>query len=257
MKEEHTVTGTLSWEVMYADERFSWFWPPAFDPEQEPLHVESIVALLGAQPGACLLDLACGRGWLTVPLAQRGFIVTGCDLSQAMLAQARQAAAQVDVSIAWQRADMRHLPAAWAGRFDYVIHTLSEFGCFAEEAENQLVLAEVARVLKPGGRYLLDVVVNRDGWLVRGWSSGWLEGAGFRVREEYSYDLVRGIQRRRYRWDAGQGPQEYEWQARMYTPTEVVRMLEAADFRLVAAYGSLTGAELTRESTGITLVAEK
>ena len=43
----------------------------------------------------------------------------------------------------------------------------------------------------------------------------------------------------------------------MYTPTEVVRMLEAADFRLVAAYGSLTGAELTRESTGITLVAEK
>ncbi len=227
------MTGTLSWEVMYTDERFSWFWPPAFDPEQEPLHVQSIVALLGAQPGTRLLDLACGRGWLTVPLAQRGFIVT------------------------WQRADMRHLPAAWTGRFDYVIHTLSEFGCFAEEAENQRVLAEVARVLTPGGRYLLDVVVNRDGWLVRGWSSGWLEGAGFRVREEYSYDLVRGIQRRHYRWDAGQGPQEYEWQARMYTPTEVVRMLDIAGLRLVAAYGSLTGAELTRESTGITIVAEK
>ena len=52
-------------------------------------------------------------------------------------------------------------------------------------------------------------------------------------------------------------PQEYEWQARMYTPTEVVRMLEAAGLRLVAAYGSLAGAELTRESTSITLVAEK
>ena len=63
---------------------------------------------------------------------------------------------------------MRHLPAAWTGRFDYVIHTLSEFGCFAEEAENRRVLAEVARVLTPGGRYLLDIVVNRDGWLVRG-----------------------------------------------------------------------------------------
>ena len=251
------MTGTLSWQAMYADDRFSWFWPPAFDPEQEPLHVESIVTLLGAQPGTRLLDLACGRGWLTVPLAQRGFIVTGCDLSQAMLAQAQEAAAQAGVTIAWQCADMRHLPAAWTGRFDYVIHTLSEFGCFAEEAENQRVLAEVARVLIPGGRYLLDIVVNRDGWLVRGWSSGWLEGAGFRVREEYSYDLVRGIQRRRYRWDAGQGPQEYEWQARMYTPTEVVRMLAAAGLRLVAAYGSLTGAELTRESTGITLVAEK
>ena len=142
MKKESIVTGRLSWKVMYADERFSWFWPPAFDPEQEPLHVESIVTLLGAQPGTRLLDLACGRGWLTVPLAQRGFIVTGCDLSQAMLARAQQAAAQVGVSIAWQRADMRRLPAAWTGRFDYVIHTLSEFGCFAEEAENQLVLAE-------------------------------------------------------------------------------------------------------------------
>ena len=68
---------------------------------------------------------------------------------------------------------------------------------------------------------------------------------------------MRGIQRRHYRWDAGQGPQEYEWQARMYTPTEVVRMLDIAGLRLVAAYGSLTGAELTRESTGITIVAEK
>ncbi len=193
------MTGTLSWKVMYADERFSWFWPPAFDPEQEPLHVESVVALLGTQPGARLLDLACGRGWITVPLAQRGFMVTGCDLSQAMLARAQPAAAQAGVSVAWQRADMRHLPAAWTGRFDYVTHTLSEFECFAEEAENQ-------RVLKPGGRYLLDVVVNRDGWLVRGWSSGFLEGAGL---------------------------------------------------RLVAAYGSLTGAELTRESTGIMLIAEK
>lgn len=251
------MTGALSWEVMYADERFSWFWPPAFDPKKEPPYVESIVTLLEAKPGTRVLDLACGQGWITVPLAQRGFQVTGCDLSEAMLARAQQAAAQVGASVEWQRADMRSLPPAWTERFDYVTHTLSEFGCFTEEAENRRVLEEVARVLKPGGRYLLDVVVNRDGWLVSGQTSGWLKGDGFRVREEFSFDLVRGIHTRHYRWDAGAGPQEYEKQFHMYTPTEVVQMLEAAGFQLVGAYGSLTGAKLTRKSTGIALVAEK
>jgi cyclopropane fatty-acyl-phospholipid synthase-like methyltransferase len=57
-----------SWEAMYRDEKTSWFWPPAYDPESSPAEVEVVISLLGAQPGTRLLDLACGQGWLTVPL---------------------------------------------------------------------------------------------------------------------------------------------------------------------------------------------
>lgn len=76
-----------SWETMYSDEKYSWFWPPAYNPASSPAEAEEVISLLGAQPGTRLLDLACGLGWLTISLAQRGFHVTGFDLSAALLAR--------------------------------------------------------------------------------------------------------------------------------------------------------------------------
>ena len=95
-----------SWEAMYRDEELSWFWPPAYDSKSNPPEIEAIVSLLGAQPASKLLDLACGQGWLTIPLAQRGFHVTGFDLSAALLTRAEQAANQVGIKIEWVRGDM-------------------------------------------------------------------------------------------------------------------------------------------------------
>ena len=51
-----------SWETMYSDEKYRWFWPPAYDPESSPSELESVVSLLKARPGGHLLDLACGLG---------------------------------------------------------------------------------------------------------------------------------------------------------------------------------------------------
>jgi 2-polyprenyl-3-methyl-5-hydroxy-6-metoxy-1,4-benzoquinol methylase len=74
-----------SWETMYCDEKYSWFWPPAYDARTTPPEIAAIVSLLGARSGTRLLDLACGQGWLTIPLAQRGLYVTGLDLSAELL----------------------------------------------------------------------------------------------------------------------------------------------------------------------------
>jgi hypothetical protein len=80
-KEKSMDDSPSSWEAMYRDEKYSWFWPPAYDSKSNPPEIEAVVSLLGAQPGTKLLDLACGQGWLTIPLAQCGFHVTGFDLS--------------------------------------------------------------------------------------------------------------------------------------------------------------------------------
>lgn len=246
-----------SWERMYHDEKYRWFWPPAYDSTSSPPEIEAIVSLLGAEPGTRLLDLACGLGWLTIPLAQRGFDVTGFDLSAALLSRAEQAANQAGVSVDWVRGDMRALPGQWADCFAYVTLTLSEFGCFRDESDNQRVLGEVARVLKIGGRFLLDIVVNRDGLIHHTETRSCLEGDGFFVSDQRSFDLLSGIHQRVFHWYDGGQRNETKWQIRAYTPPEVAHMLEKAGFRVLAVYRNLMGDTLTRDSMGMTFVAQK
>ncbi len=96
-------------------------------------------------------------------MALRGFQVTGLDLSAAMLTRAQESAGQVNARNEWVRGDMRSLPTTWTETFDFVTLTLSEFGCFHDESDNQRVLAEVARVLKKGAAFsltLLSTVTN-------------------------------------------------------------------------------------------------
>lgn len=246
-----------SWEAMYADEKFSWFWPPAYEPNADPPELASILTLLNAQPGARILDLACGLGWLTIPLALRGFQVTALDLSTALLSRAKQAAERAGAAIEWVQGDMRHLPDEWTNSFDFVIFTLSEFGCFTEQADNQKVLNEVARILQGNGRFLLDIVVNRDGLVNQGDTINYLEGDGFFVVQQWSLDLLTGIHKRVFRWyDKGQ-LQETQWQIQTYTPPEVKQMLEQAGFQVLGAYSSLGGKVLSRDSDGMTFLAQK
>ena len=254
---EERMENSPSWEAMYRDEKYSWFWPPAYDPKSSPYEVESIVSLLGVQPRARLLDLACGQGWLTIPLAQLGFQVTGFDLSAELLTRAEHAADQVGVKIEWTRGDMRDLPNKWTDYFDGVSLTLSEFGCFSDEFDNQRVLDEVARLLRTGGRFLLDIVVNRDGLVLQGDTHNCLEGDGFFVSEKGSLDLLSGVYERVFHWYYQGKRHEAKWQIRAYTPPEVARMLEKVKLRVLAVYGNLKGDTLTRESIGMTIVAQK
>ena len=246
-----------SWQRLYADETFSWIWPPAYESNSNPPELEQILSLLEAQPGARFLDLACGLGWLTIPIALRGFQVTGYDLSAAMLTRAQESAEQAGAQIEWVRGDMRSLPAGWTETFDFVTLTLSEFGCFQDEADNHRVLAEVARVLKRGGRFLLDIVVNRDELILNGDRNNSFDGGGFLIADKGSLDLLSGIYTRAFQWYQQGRRHETTWQIRAYTAPEVKRMLEQAGFREASAYRNYAGDSLTRDSAGMVFLAQK
>ncbi|HEX3213864.1 MAG TPA: class I SAM-dependent methyltransferase, partial [Actinomycetota bacterium] len=122
--------------------------------ERTAAEVNGVVGQLGLAPGARLLDLCCGPGRHAVPLAQLGYRVTGLDLSRPLLARAAAAAAGQRVGLV--AADMRRLPFA-DGSFDAVLNLFNAFGYLEDEAQDELVLAEVARVLAPGGRFLQEL----------------------------------------------------------------------------------------------------
>jgi SAM-dependent methyltransferase len=98
-------------------------------------------------PGATVLDVATGTGNLALPAARTGAIVTGVDIAPNLLVQARERAAAEGLSITFDEGDAEALPYPNAS-FDIVV---TMFGAmFAPRPE--LVAAELARVLKPGGR---------------------------------------------------------------------------------------------------------
>jgi SAM-dependent methyltransferase len=114
--------------------------------------------LLGLEPGAEVLDLACGHGRIARPLAERGCRVTGLDATPVFLERARRDAAARGVPVTYVGGDMRELP--WSGRFDGVVNWFTAFGYFDDDA-NRRVLSEVHHALKPGGRLAMEMN-NRD-----------------------------------------------------------------------------------------------
>ena len=107
---------------------------------------EAFVRRLAISPGSRVLDVACGTGNVSLPLARAGAVVTGVDIATNLLEQARGRAVEEDLSATFDEGDAEQLPYKDAS-FDAVV---SMFGAmFAPRPE--LVASELARVLRPGG----------------------------------------------------------------------------------------------------------
>jgi len=107
---------------------------------------ENFVARIGIQPGARVLDVACGTGNTAIPAARGGAEVTGVDIATNLLAQAEKRAKVEGLRAHFQEGDAEHLPFG-DSEFDVA---LSMYGAmFAPRPDR--VAAELVRVCKPGG----------------------------------------------------------------------------------------------------------
>jgi ubiquinone/menaquinone biosynthesis C-methylase UbiE len=108
---------------------------------------KGIVDRTGVKAGERVLDVACGTGNATIPAAEAGAEAVGLDLTPELFEAGRRRAAEAGVAIDWVEGDAEELPFE-DGSFDVV---LSTFGVmFAPR--HQVAAAELARVLRPGGR---------------------------------------------------------------------------------------------------------
>ena len=143
---------------------YLYFYEDMLTPERTAREADAIWKLLALAPGHAVLDLGCGHGRIANALAQRGARVTGLDASQHFLSVARRDAAAAGVAVDFVEGDMRAL--SWQGVFDAALLWFTTFGYFGDD-DNERVVREAAKALKPGGRFLIEQI-NRNALLRRG-----------------------------------------------------------------------------------------
>jgi ubiquinone/menaquinone biosynthesis C-methylase UbiE len=121
--------------------------------EQTEKEVHFVKNTLNCPKNAKILDLCCGYGRHTYLLAKSGnYHMTGLDLSADYLDIAKTKFSHPHVT--YVKGDMRNIP--YENNFDAVINLFTSFGFFEDDEENETVIKQVYKALKPGGVFLLD-----------------------------------------------------------------------------------------------------
>jgi SAM-dependent methyltransferase len=128
---------------------------------------------------------------------------------------------------------MRQIP--FQGEFDAIVNLFTAFGYF-DDAQNQAVLHGVARALKPGGCFLIDVpniyVSN-----TRSVDRIWFESDLGPVRQEHTWDPWTGRDHSTFYWTENGEPTSRSFELRSYTSYELIAMLRAAGLAPTRLYG--------------------
>ena len=224
--------------------------------ENSQAEADFVIRALDLEPGDRVLDLCCGTGRHAVPLAMAGLEVTGLDMSEEYLAQARSAAREAGVKVRFVQGDMREIP--FRGEFDAVVNMFTAFGYFDDDADDQRVIDGAAAALRPGGRLLLDLL-NRD-WVAANYvRSETREGRdGTVYAEQRTFDAAAGRNHVEFTIASPDGAERRaSHHIRLYVATEISRMLDRAGLTHERSYGGYDGSLLSVETRRMVLVSRK
>jgi SAM-dependent methyltransferase len=216
-----------SWYHAFFDEDYLRLYAPVLTEERTAAEVDGIVSLLGLPVGSAILDLCCGHGRHAIPLARRGYLMTGQDLTALFLERAAADARPARAAVRWVQSDMREIP--FRDEFDAVINIFTAFGYLESDHEDLNVLRQVHKALTPGGLFLIEVI-HRDNVLgrhrahyIRRHDDGTIE------MDEAEFDLLTSRDNVLTTIVSPDGSRrERRRSARLYSAAELRRMLAAA-----------------------------
>jgi SAM-dependent methyltransferase len=193
--------------------------------------------------GGPVLELACGTGRLTLPLAGDGHEVLGLDASPAMLAAARRKAARAGVRATFVQGDMRSFDLG--RRFGLVIVSCNSLAHLTRSEDLRACLKAVRRHLAPKGRLAFDVVLPDARLLAqpeatsRRLDLGPNPASAIEAEEQAHYDPVGQVRVAQWRIRRVDGQEQVmaPLVLRQFFPQELPLLLETAGLELVARHG--------------------
>ena len=130
--------------------------PSNYDIEEGERSAERIAFYCGLAKtiGDPVLEIACGSGLVTLPIAAQGLAVTGLDLARPMLEHARKKAEAQNLNIHWVEADARSFDTGRQYQFIYL--TGNAFQAFLHREDQEALLSSVKRHLRPEGVFAFE-----------------------------------------------------------------------------------------------------
>ncbi len=236
------------WELMYP----IGFTEESFQAAEE--QTDQLLEVLGTPSGGTILDLCCGPGRYTVPLARRGFRVTGVDLTPLHIDRLRERVAAAGVSVEIVHDNM--LTFRRENAFDSIINTGSSFGYFDRREDDRTVLENVYASLRPGGRFALEVKGVEP--IVRTYQRrDWREHNGRYLLQERV--LEPGCERLHNRWIFIEGDKrrEFNFYLRLFSGVGLSDLLRSVGFAEAKPYADIDLTPYDHKATLLWVIATK
>ncbi|MDH5399222.1 MAG: methyltransferase domain-containing protein [Cyclobacteriaceae bacterium] len=200
-----------------------------------------------------VLDLACGQGRHLFELARRGFKnLSGLDRSRYLIQKARTRSKLEGVSIAFKEGDARKLPFP-TDTFDCVTILGNSFGYFESTDDDQKILKEVFRVLKPGGQLLMDVADGewlKVNYVQRSWE--WIDKKHFVCRERSLASDNERLVSREVVTNIEKGVVVDQFYAeRLYTRQSLNQLINLVGFKQLEFHGQIGSASQRNQDLGM------
>ena len=216
--------------------------------------VKFIIDELSLTPGASVLDVGCGTGRHTIPLAKYGIAMTGLDLSEGMLAQAREYARKENIKVELIQADATNfqLPQQYDHAISLCEGSIGLLGNDDDPCKRDLsILKNIYNCLRPGAKFLLTVL--------NGYKKA-REHTAEDIRDGV-FDPIHLITYEKMNVEESGKTSEMTFREKAFTPGELHHLLYRAGFNILNIWGGTAGAwhkkQLDLDEYEIMVLAEK
>lgn len=223
------LNGKKEWFATWFNSRYYHILYKSRDDKEARKFIESLCRWMKIPADSKLLDLACGAGRHSRVLHDLGYNVSGCDLSENSIKEARENSPE-DMNFFVH--DMRNeLP----GKYDVIFNLFTSFGYFDDVCENLKVLKSAHNALNPEGRLVIDFMNSTK--IVRDMKPLYeleIEGIQFHIEKEVvDGKIVKSISFE----DEGKS-HLYEEKVQALTYNDFSKLMDETGFDLTTCFGS-------------------
>ncbi|MFX1389809.1 MAG: class I SAM-dependent methyltransferase [Promethearchaeota archaeon] len=193
--------------------------------------------------GEPILELACGTGRVTLPIAKEGLSITGLDLLQSMLKEAKRKSKELGLEIEWIEADMTDLDLK--KKFNLILMPGCAFNWFLELDWVEKCLSRIKKHLNPKAAFIFDAFNPNLNILTRDPSTTYInakyedpDGKGLViVNESNKYDKATQINEIQLSYSIADKIIENKLKLRIFFPQELDAILKYNGFKISNKYG--------------------
>ena len=229
-------------------------WRKAVSDEQTKDEADFLVKTLECASGSRLLDVPCGNGRHSLELAKRGYRMTGLDISEEFIEEARASCSAIGAQIELVLGDMRHVEGE--AKFDGAFCVGNSFG-YLEYCDMEAFLNGVSRALKPEARFVVGTGIAAESILLNLKERTWYQVGDILFAIENHYQVEESCLDTDHTFVRDGKVETRQSKHWVYTVGEIRRMLERAGLTVQGLYSSLDCQPFTLGSHWLFVVAQK